>query len=378
MVHKLYMPKFGANIESATIVEWLKREGELVQKGEIIARVETTKSLFDIEAEESGILRKIFAVPGQEISFNHVIAIIAGKQDNIEPVLTEIANQKVDQSAEFIKKMDASVFIGDRITVASTSRQKITPAARRLMREHQLPEEFLSGLEKEVVQGKDIEDLLRSEKVYIYGASTGAKQIMEIIRSAARYTVAGIIDDNREFWGKKVWGIEVMGDGEWLKKRYRENQDFVVMIASHSTNRKKIYNKLKQYDASWKLPPIIDKRAIFLSGVDVGESSLIEAGVILGHEVNIGKNVIVNIGARMSHNCVIGNHSHIAIGTAISAAVVLEENVFIGAGVAVNPGVTVGENSMIAPGSAVVMDIPKNVIVQGVPGKIVGESKRGQ
>lgn len=378
MIHKLYMPKFGANIESATIVEWLKREGDPVQKGEIIARVETTKSLFDIEAEESGILRKTLAAPEQEIPFNRVIAIIADKQDNIEPVLAEIANQKVDQSAEFIKKMDASVFIGDRTTVVSPARQKITPAARRLMRDHQLPEESLSGLEKEVVQEKDIEDLLRSERVYIYGASTGAKQIMEILRSAARYTVAGIIDDNKEFLGKKVWGIEVMGDGEWLEKRYQQNPDFGTMIASHSMNRKKIYDKLKQHNASWKLPAIIDKRAILLSGVKVGESSLIEAGVILGHEVNIGKNVIVNIGAKMSHNCVIGNHSHIAIGAAISAAVVLEENVFVGAGVAVNPGVTIGENSIIAPGSAVVTDIPENVIVQGMPGKIVGESKRGR
>mgnify|MGYP001615115287 CR=1 FL=1 len=39
MIHQLYMPKFGANIESGTIVEWLKQEGEKITKGEIKHRI---------------------------------------------------------------------------------------------------------------------------------------------------------------------------------------------------------------------------------------------------------------------------------------------------------------------------------------------------
>ena len=377
MIHQVYMPKFGANIESGTIVEWLKKEGESVIKGETIARVETAKSVFDLEAEESGVLRKILASAGDEIEFNRVIAIIANAQDDIEPVLLSIASQDKDRSAEFVKKMDESVFIRNTAIVTKEKR-KITPAARRLMRENNINEDSLAAFETNIVEEKDIMSLLSAQKVFIYGASTGAKQIMEIIKGTGKYQVIGIIDDNREFSNKNVWGTNVVGDFEWLKKRYAEDQNFNIMIASHSTNREKIYRKIKGYMPDIELPPIIDKRVILLSGATVGESSLIETGVILGHEVEIGKNVIVNIGARMSHNCIIGDHSHIAIGAALSAAVVLEENVFIGAGAAINPAVTIGKNTIISPNSAVLNDIPPDVVVNGVPGKIVGESKRGK
>ena len=377
MIHQIYMPKFGANIESGIIVEWLKQEGEQITKGEIIARVETSKSVFDLEAEDSGILRKILALVGQDIEFNRVIAIIANQEDDIQPVLLSIARQEKDRSAEFVKKMDDSVFVQNTATVTK-EKLKITPAARRLMRENNISEDALTAFETTLVEEKDIQSLLGAQKIFIYGASTGAKQIMEIVKSTGKYQAIGIIDDNKALLNKSVWGTAVVGDFEWLKKRYTQDSNFGIMIASHSTNREKIYHKIKEHLPNVELPAIIDKRAILLSGVTVGESSLIEAGVILGHEVEIGKNVILNIGARVSHNSIIGDHSHIAIGAALSAAVVLERNVFVGAGAAINPAVTIGQNTIISPNSAVLNDIPSDVVVNGVPGKVIGESKRGK
>ena len=48
----------------------------------------------------------------------------------------------------------------------------------------------------------------------------------------------------------------------------------------------------------------------------------------------------------------------------------------VGAGTAINPAVKIGNNVIITPGSAVVNDIPDNVIVTGNPAKIIGDSKR--
>lgn len=374
MMHQVYMPKFGANIETGIIVEWLKKEGEAVKKGEIIANVETSKALFEIEAEESGILKKILAPEGQEIPFNHVIAVITDSNEDITPVLSSIASQKKDKSAEFVKAMDEGVFEKNK----EQKIRKMTPAARRLIKENKIDDEVLGTIQKEIIEEVDILPLTRATKVFIYGASTGAKQIIEIIRSSSRYQVIGIIDDNNKLFGKSIEGFEVLGDFEWLKKRYEEKRDFCVMVSSHSTNRERVFKRIKKNLPDMKLPPIIDSRAILLSGVKVGESSLIEAGVTLGHEVVIGRNVILNLGVKISHNCIIGDHSHIAIGAGISAAVVLEENVFVGAGVAINPAVMIGRNSIISPNSAVLNDVPENVVINGVPGRVVGKSKRGK
>ncbi|MBI5698793.1 hypothetical protein HZC35_00595 [Candidatus Saganbacteria bacterium] len=377
MIYQIFLPKFGANIESGTVVEWLKKENEPVTKGQTIALIETSKAVFELEAEESGTLKKILAGEGEEVAFNQTIGIIAGAEDDITETLAAIRAKKTDRSAEFVREMDRGVFDA-KPAGQNISERKMTPAARRLVRENKIGKDVLSGTQKDVIEEKDILALAGAGQVYIYGASTGCKQIMEILKSGRKYKVLGIIDDNAEFHGRRIENYEVMGGFDWLKKKYEENPDFGVMIASHSTNREKIYDRIKENMPDLKLPPIIDERAILLSGVKVGESSLIEAGVILGQEVEIGKNVILNLGVKISHNSVVGDHSHVALGVSMSAAVVVGKNVFIGAGAAINPAVSIGENSMISPATAVLHDIPENVIVNGVPGKIVGESKRGK
>src|SRR3970040_2162156 len=59
------MPKLGADMQEGKIVRWLKKEGERVTKGEIIAEVETDKADIEMEAYGSGIVRKILTAEGQ-------------------------------------------------------------------------------------------------------------------------------------------------------------------------------------------------------------------------------------------------------------------------------------------------------------------------
>lgn len=55
----------------------------------------------------------------------------------------------------------------------------------------------------------------------------------------------------------------------------------------------------------------------------------------------------------------------------VTAAVHVERNAWIGAGATICPGVTVGENSVVGAGSVVTRDVPANVVVAGVPAKVV-------
>ncbi|GAA1395150.1 sugar O-acetyltransferase [Luteococcus peritonei] len=55
----------------------------------------------------------------------------------------------------------------------------------------------------------------------------------------------------------------------------------------------------------------------------------------------------------------------------VTAGVRIERNAWIGAGATLCPGVTVGENSVVGAGSVVTKDVPANVVVAGVPAKVV-------
>ena len=55
----------------------------------------------------------------------------------------------------------------------------------------------------------------------------------------------------------------------------------------------------------------------------------------------------------------------------LPAPIVLGKNVWIGAHATILPGVTIGDNAVVAAGAVVAKDVPQNVIVAGVPAKII-------
>ncbi|MEM2577114.1 MAG: lipoyl domain-containing protein [Candidatus Bathyarchaeia archaeon] len=59
-MHKIIIPRFDPAMKTGRIIKWLKNEGELVNKGEPMVVVEGEKTVFEVEAPASGVLKKIF------------------------------------------------------------------------------------------------------------------------------------------------------------------------------------------------------------------------------------------------------------------------------------------------------------------------------
>ena len=76
------MPRLDESMETAKLIEWLKKEGDRVEKGKPIALVEGEKTTFEVESPESGILHKTLYEPGSDVPVGKPIAIIA---DATEP-----------------------------------------------------------------------------------------------------------------------------------------------------------------------------------------------------------------------------------------------------------------------------------------------------
>lgn len=108
-----------------------------------------------------------------------------------------------------------------------------------------------------------------------------------------------------------------------------------------------------------------------------------------GKNINVGKNVFINSGCRfqdqggitigdgalIGHNVVLATLNHDFApenrGTMHPAPITIGKNVWIGANATVVPGVTIGDGAIIAAGAVVTKDVPQNVIVGGVPAKII-------
>jgi pyruvate dehydrogenase E1 component beta subunit len=78
MATHVLMPALSPEMKFGKLAKWLKREGERVEAGEILAEIETEKATMEIEAVEAGVLEKILTPEGAEnVAVNSPIAIIA-------------------------------------------------------------------------------------------------------------------------------------------------------------------------------------------------------------------------------------------------------------------------------------------------------------
>ena len=84
-VTKVQMPKLSDAMESGKIIKWLKKEGDRIQSGDILAEVETDKADVEMEAFGNGILRKILVPAGEKANVGALIGVIADPNDDIGP-----------------------------------------------------------------------------------------------------------------------------------------------------------------------------------------------------------------------------------------------------------------------------------------------------
>src|SRR2546422_6500989 len=88
-VTKVVMPKLSEQMEAGKVIKWLKKEGDRVQSGDILAEVETDKADVEMEAFGSGVLRKILVSAGDKAPVGALIGVIAEEGDDINAVVAQ-------------------------------------------------------------------------------------------------------------------------------------------------------------------------------------------------------------------------------------------------------------------------------------------------
>jgi pyruvate dehydrogenase E2 component (dihydrolipoamide acetyltransferase) len=109
MVTKVLMPRLSLTMKEGTVIQWFKKEGETVEKGEPVVEVMSEKVTYEVEAPAAGILRKIVAEDGMDVPVADTLGIITAPDEEL-PRVVEVTEDRV---------------------IAS-------PAAKRLAREHNI------------------------------------------------------------------------------------------------------------------------------------------------------------------------------------------------------------------------------------------------
>jgi pyruvate dehydrogenase E2 component (dihydrolipoamide acetyltransferase) len=155
MADVVTMPKLGFDMAEGTLIRWAKAEGEQVEKGELLAEIETDKATVEVESLFSGTVRKQLVSEGAIVPVNTPIAVIGTPDEEIDLDSikgTEAADDSVETAAEQPAQPEAQApeESAQAAPEASTDAHlpgdvRATPLARRIAEDKNIDLKSLSG-----------------------------------------------------------------------------------------------------------------------------------------------------------------------------------------------------------------------------------------
>lgn len=164
--------------------------------------------------------------------------------------------------------------------------------------------------------------------------------------------------------------------GDWqeiqpLLANLTENKDYVV-----------------EQDGRNSAVPLLDKRnlnariepgAIIRDQVTIEDNAVVMMGAVINIGAEIGAGTMIDMGAILGGRATVGKNSHIGAGAVLAGVIEpasadpvrIGDNVLVGANAVVIEGVQVGNGSVVAAGAIVTQDVPENVVVAGVPARVI-------
>ncbi len=141
MAVQIIMPKLGMGMKEGTVVEWLKKKGDKVEKGESVAVISSEKIEKDIEAPDSGILLEVAAEEDETVAVGEAIGYIGESGENV-------SSPSKNNSRPVVSTMETAVTAEKKLEHPPINMQikvRVSPAARKLAKAEGIDVNTISG-----------------------------------------------------------------------------------------------------------------------------------------------------------------------------------------------------------------------------------------
>ena len=174
----IVMPKLGLTMVEGKVSKWHKKEGDEVKKGDLLFEVETDKITNRVEADQDGILRKVFVQQGENAPVTAPVAILAGQDEDISSLCGGDTG-KVETTATGTKEAVEKVKEMVSVTRKEGEYVKASPYAKSLAKEKSIDLAGISGTgEGGRILAKNVLEYVQENKVKI--SPTAAKMAKEM------------------------------------------------------------------------------------------------------------------------------------------------------------------------------------------------------
>lgn len=210
-------------------------------------------------------------------------------------------------------------------------------------------------------------------KIFIWGAGGHGRVLLDILKRDKKFKVVGFIDRNPALKGKIIDGVKVLGNETILKELKKKGVRGGIAGVGDNKKRCKMAGYIKKQ--GFFLINAIDPESVIIPSVKLGENITVWAGAIINSHAIIEDSVIVNCGTIIEHEDIIKKGAHIGPGAKLAGRVKIGEGAFVGMGATIIECRKIGKNSIVGAGAVVLDDIPDNVVVVGIPAKIIKKIK---
>jgi acetyltransferase EpsM len=345
------IPLVNPNEAEALIAALHVREGQLLQPGDLIAELETTKSNAELLAEQGGFVRNLRATEGQTLRAGEILCYLTCKPDDPLPVEATPAQ--------------AAPLVEDGRRISAPARQLAIDLKVDLG-------QFPSGLfiTREMVQAAAANSAALSElqieplDILVYGGGGHGKSLIELIRAAGIHRVIGVIDDGLPV-GSQILGVPVLGGGSVLIALQQRGLKLAVNAVGGIGNiapRLKVFEKLAA--AGFTCPTVIHPTAFIEASAVLAEGVQVMPFAYIGSSAQIGFGCIINTRATVSHDCWLAETVNLAPGSILAGGVQVGARTLIGMNATLNLEVKIGAGVRIGNGATVKSDVADNEVVR--------------
>jgi pyruvate dehydrogenase E1 component beta subunit len=177
---EVLMPALSPTMEKGNLAKWLKKEGDAVKSGDVIAEIETDKATMEVEAVDEGTLGKILVPEGTaDVAVNTPIAVLLGDGEDASAIKAGTARRESPaekQKDEESAAPDAPVVRSE--TPAEPASAAATPPQPQVQPEPDVPEgtEMVTMTVREALRDAMAEEMRRDETVFVMGEEVAEYQ----------------------------------------------------------------------------------------------------------------------------------------------------------------------------------------------------------
>ncbi|WP_113907283.1 biotin/lipoyl-containing protein [Aliidiomarina celeris] len=361
MITVIKVPFLGANDKSARLVSWLKEPGEQVCAGEVLCQLETTKTLFDIDAVTAGYFYTELSNQS-EVAEQEVLAIIS---DAPLADYHNVIQQTVKAESKSDEAEGQQLFTQKAEILANRNKLDIGALARELGRK---------------VQAQDVKDYLarttmqplrmgfvQRERIGIIGGVSGggALIIIDAILRQPKLQAVAVFDQNPAFVGQEILGVPVVGSADDHLQQYLADNKIDKVIIGFNRNleqREQTFTRLSEQGVPFC--NIIDPTVEIRNQVKLGTGNVVLSNVYIGPCSEVGDNNFITAGTHLEHGNKLGSHCAFGPSVSTSGNVSIGDRVRFAAGIVVEPGIEIGNDTVISSGAVIVSNVAENHVVK--------------